>query len=62
MSKGEVSKCPCFAGYFRAVGEPPERECTRKCDGDASMHFILSNCKFFTCKALTIAAAFQSYL
>jgi len=25
-----LSECPCFAGYFRADGEPPERECTRK--------------------------------
>ena len=25
-----LSECPCFAGYFRADGEPPERERTRK--------------------------------
>jgi len=25
-----LSECPCFEGYFRADGEPPERECTRK--------------------------------
>ena len=27
--RGE-SVCPCFAGYFRAAGDPPEMECTRK--------------------------------
>ena len=22
--------CPCFEGYYRADGDPPEMECTRK--------------------------------
>ena len=25
-----LSECTCFEGYYRAVGEPPEMECTRK--------------------------------
>ena len=25
-----LSKCPCFEGYYRAAGEPPEMACTRK--------------------------------
>ena len=25
-----ASLCPCFEGYYRAVGEPPEMACTRK--------------------------------
>ena len=29
--------CPCFEGYYRAAGEPPEMECTRK-----SFVFVLS--------------------
>ena len=29
-----LSVCPCFEGYYRADGEPPEMECTRKsCTG-----------------------------
>ena len=27
--RGE-SVCPCFEGYYRAAGELPEMECTRK--------------------------------
>ena len=25
-----LSVCPCFEGYYRAAGELPEMECTRK--------------------------------
>ena len=25
-----LSVCPCFEGYYRAAGEPPEMECARK--------------------------------
>ena len=25
-----TSVCPCFEGYYRAAGDPPEMECTRK--------------------------------
>ena len=33
-TRPELSVCPCFAGYYRAAGDPPEMGCTRKsCTG-----------------------------
>ena len=45
-----LSVCPCLEGYFRAVGESPERECTRKYDVDAwtSKFKLFTRRKFFS--------------
>ena len=51
------SVCPCFEGYYRAAGEPPEMECTRKSCAGVCLLGVYGISLFITyCLHLTIVS------
>ena len=56
-----ASVCPCFKGYYRAAGEPPEIGCTRKSCGGVYLLALCGISLFITyCLHLTKCSIFTS--